>query len=184
MAALRSCSDCTNCSNCWDCSQCSDCHDCYRCSDCSYCDGCRDCDDCHDCTICSNCSGCYVCFESIACDNCSFSPHRVNERRKGAPDVGSLFVPSIPNIHRKIYDAASQPDALDMRRVHKCETTHCRAGWTVHLAGEAGYKLEYQTTPLFAAMQIYRASGHRISRGKFFASDAKALEDMKKLANR
>ena len=65
---------------------------------------------------------------------------------------------------------------------HSCETTHCRAGWVVHQAGEAGYALERKTSPVFAAMQIYKASGYEISPCRFFDSNEKALEDMKQLA--
>ena len=65
---------------------------------------------------------------------------------------------------------------------HTCETTHCRGGWVVHLAGEAGYDLELRTSPLFAAMQIYKASGALISPCRFFDSNDKAMEDIKRLA--
>ena len=65
---------------------------------------------------------------------------------------------------------------------HVCDTTHCRAGWVVHLAGEAGYALEKQTSTLFAAMQIYKVSGHLINPGRFYDSNEDALADMAKLA--
>jgi len=91
-------------------------------------------------------------------------------------------IPSIPDIHTRVYEAASQNNALNMDSWHTCETTHCRAGWVVHLAGEAGKKLEEQTSTLFAAMQIYKASGHEISPCRFFDSNKESLADMKKLA--
>jgi hypothetical protein len=69
-----------------------------------------------------------------------------------------------------------------MRTWHTCETTHCRAGWVTTLAGEAGKELERRTDPLFAAMQIYEASGYLISPVRFYDSDEKAMEDMRKLA--
>jgi hypothetical protein len=69
-----------------------------------------------------------------------------------------------------------------MNTWHTCNTTHSRAGWIVHLAGEAGYELERKTSPLFAAQQIYKASEFEISPCRFFDSNEKALEDMKKLA--
>jgi hypothetical protein len=65
---------------------------------------------------------------------------------------------------------------------HTCETTHCRAGWVVHLAGEAGYALERQTSALFAAMRIYKASGYSISPVRFFDTNEKAMEDIRRLA--
>ncbi len=67
---------------------------------------------------------------------------------------------------------------------HTCNTTHCRAGWVVTLAGEAGKKLErFYNTPL-AAMLIYDASapGFKINPGRFYDSNDDALADMKRLA--
>jgi len=67
---------------------------------------------------------------------------------------------------------------------HTCETTHCRAGWVVTLAGEAGRTLEKKTSTLFAAMQIYRKSSSiKVSQARFFETDAQALADMKRCAN-
>ena len=66
---------------------------------------------------------------------------------------------------------------------HTCETTHCRAGWVVHLAGAEGKALEkFHDTPL-AAMLIYRESGYQINPGQFFLSNELAMEDMKRLAD-
>lgn len=80
------------------------------------------------------------------------------------------------------YEAVSQPNALDMAAWHTCETTHCRAGWVVHLAGEPGYELERKTSAAFAAQQIYKASGYRINPNRFYDDNEAALEDMRKLA--
>jgi hypothetical protein len=38
--------------------------------------------------------------------------------------------------------ALATPDALDTKVWHKCETTHCIAGWAIHLAGAEGAELE------------------------------------------
>jgi len=65
---------------------------------------------------------------------------------------------------------------------HTCGTTHCRGGWVVTLAGEAGKKLEQETSSLFAAMQIYKNSGYEISPCRFFDDNETALADMKRLA--
>ena len=65
---------------------------------------------------------------------------------------------------------------------HTCGTTHCRGGWVVTLAGEAGKKLEQKTSSLFAAMQIYKKSGYEISPCRFFDDNETALADMKRLA--
>jgi hypothetical protein len=65
---------------------------------------------------------------------------------------------------------------------HSCNTTHCRAGWVVHLAGEAGYALErFHNTPL-AAQLIYRESGFLINPSRFYDNGADAMVDMKRLA--
>jgi hypothetical protein len=51
-----------------------------------------------------------------------------------------------------------------------------------HLAGESGKELEQKTSPLFAAMMIYKASGHPISPCRFYESNEDAMADIKKCA--
>lgn len=96
------------------------------------------------------------------------------------------IVPIIENIHSKILDAVSIPEALDMETWHSqtCDTTHCRAGWVVQLAGEAGKELETETSTLFAAMQIYHKSSPdiRVSPPRFFESNELAMADIKRCA--
>jgi hypothetical protein len=67
---------------------------------------------------------------------------------------------------------------------HQCETTHCRAGWAVFLAGERGRALEAVSSTLFAAMQIYHASAPDIpvSPVRFFEKNEVALADMERCA--
>jgi len=108
---------------------------------------------------------------------------------KGDPSAavdppGPPPVPVIENIHQTVYAAASNPKALEMTQWHTCEKTHCRAGWIVTLAGEAGKALErFFDTPL-AAMKIYDASSQigPISPVRFFETNDDALADMKRLA--
>jgi len=69
-----------------------------------------------------------------------------------------------------------------METWHSCETTHCRGGWVVTLAGEAGKKLEDFYNTELAAMLIYQESGYEINPAKFYLSNAESLEDMRKLA--
>lgn len=70
-----------------------------------------------------------------------------------------------------------------MENWHTCDTTHCRAGWIVTLAGEEGRKLEKETSTLFAAMMIYKASSPiRVSPVRFFDKDKEAMEDIKRYA--
>jgi hypothetical protein len=76
-----------------------------------------------------------------------------------------------------------KPDALNMSSWHTCDTTHCRAGWVVTLAGQKGKELESKTSTLFAAMMIYKASSPiRVSPVRFFDTNVKAMEDIKKCA--
>ncbi len=65
---------------------------------------------------------------------------------------------------------------------HSCETTHCRAGWVIHLAGEEGYKLEKFFDTCLAAQFIYRESGYEINPCRFFLNNDESLADMKELA--
>jgi hypothetical protein len=100
-----------------------------------------------------------------------------------APATGFPDVPVIENIHQKIYEAASQPNALDMGDWHKCDTTHCRAGWVEFLAGEPGIDFGKKTDHVFAAMQIYKASSPiRVSPVRFFESNDEAMADMRRCA--
>jgi len=67
---------------------------------------------------------------------------------------------------------------------HTCEKTHCRGGWVVTLAGEAGKELEKFYGTALAAMFIYDASdpNYRINPVRFHDNNEEALADMKKLA--
>ena len=143
------------------------------------CSGCSDCSDCSDCSRCSDCSGCSGCSD---CSGCS-------ELTDAAPVEGGVTrtvpeVPVIEDLHAKIYAAASNPESLNMSTWHTCEKTHCRAGWAVTLAGQAGKDLEHFHDTALAAMLIYDAScpGYKINPARFFDSNEDALEDMRKLA--
>ena len=125
----------------------------------------KDCSDCSDCSYCSDCSRCS------------------GKNNVAAGEVFEFSIPKIDNIHQKIYAAVKQPDALDMRDVHTCKTTHCRAGWVVELAGEAGKALESRFNWELAAMLIYRESGSPINPARFYDSNEDALADMKRLAD-
>ena len=91
-------------------------------------------------------------------------------------------IPKIDNIHLRVYEAVSRPNALNMSDWHTCSTTHCRAGWVVHLAGEAGYALERFHNTALAAQLIYGASGYKINPGAFYTNNDEAIADMKALA--
>ena len=102
---------------------------------------------------------------------------------RGADLRGAGKIPVIPNIHQVVYAAASDTDALDMATWHTCETTHCRAGWVVTLAGAAGAAMEWCLGTPAAAALIYQASDPGLEKiPDFYASNEDALADMKKLA--
>lgn len=91
-------------------------------------------------------------------------------------------VPKIPDIHKRVYEAASQPGALDMSEWHTCSTTHCRAGWVTHLA-PGGTDLEIELGTDAAAALIYLASDPDLERiPSWYETNEKALQDMKRLA--
>lgn len=92
-------------------------------------------------------------------------------------------IPVIPDIHKRLAAAISdQGCSIEMNQWHSCKTTHCRAGWVIHLAGKEGYALEKATSSVFAAMQIYRASGYDISPCRFYDSNEDAMRDILRLA--
>lgn len=93
-------------------------------------------------------------------------------------------VPTIPDIHRAVYAAASQPGALHMKQWH-CGAAHCRAGWIITLAGEPGAALERQFGTGAAAALIYAASDPELRRvPEWDYCDARVLSDMKRLATK
>ena len=95
-------------------------------------------------------------------------------------------MPRIENIHALIYEAVSARNgaALKMNQWHTCKTTHCRAGWVVTLAGEAGAKLEAFHNTELAAMLIYRESSPdlRVNPARFYDNNEDALADIKRMA--
>ena len=178
------CSDCYGCSDCSYCSRCSDCSYCSRCSRCSYCSRCSDCSYCSRCSGCSDCSYCSRCSDCYGCSYCSDCSRCSRLKNSRPTDAVKVSVPIIENIHQKVYEAASNPKALDMSTWHTCQNTHCRAGWVVTLAGIEGKKLEeFFDTPL-AAMKIYDASSSlpKVSPVRFFETNEIALVDMKRMA--
>jgi uncharacterized protein YjbI with pentapeptide repeats len=92
-------------------------------------------------------------------------------------------VPAIEKIHQTVYAAASQPNALNMGSWHTCDTTHCRAGWVIALAGAGGRALEWAIGTPAAATVIYLKSDPKLEKvPDFYASNENALADMKRLA--
>ena len=96
---------------------------------------------------------------------------------------GAIGLPSAPvveNIDSRILEALEKGGTLEMSERHTCSTTHCRAGWAVFLAGEAGKKLEDSTTPYLAGRLIYEASRPGVPAPGFFCTNEEALADLKK----
>jgi hypothetical protein len=88
-------------------------------------------------------------------------------------------VPIIPDLDKRVAQAVSE-HGIDMRQWH-CGTTHCRAGWAITLAGEAGAKLERAVGSEVAGRLIYEASTGRIA-PDFFASNEEAMADIRRCA--
>ena len=149
------------------------------------CTRCTDCSDCTDCSRCSRCLRCSRCSDCSDCKNAAFLLSKKNAQSVPG-ETGRPPIPVIPDIHKRVYEAVSNPNALKMDTWHTCNTTHCRGGWVVTLAGEAGKKLEAFHDTLLAAMLIYDASDpdYRINPGRFFDSNEAALADMKALAEK
>lgn len=56
--------------------------------------------------------------------------------------------------------ALASSDALEMNSWHTCNTTHCLAGWAIHLSGPAGYALEAATSPSVAGAMLMPSAAH------------------------
>jgi hypothetical protein len=99
-------------------------------------------------------------------------------------------VPFVENVHRRVYEVIIEnPKSFNMGVWHgqnSCGTTHCRAGWVIELAGEQGYALQKQTSPTFAALQIYKASCPElpVSPYRFHESNELALANIKEYAEK
>ena len=79
--------------------------------------------------------------------------------------------------------ATAQDGALNMSTWHTCETTHCRAGWVIFLAGKEGTDLEKRFGPALAASLIYRESSSiKVGMNEFFKNNEEALESMRAAA--
>ena len=86
-------------------------------------------------------------------------------------------IPIVEDLDGKILAAIENGGGLEMSNWHTCETTHCMAGWAIHLAGDAGEALEAEHGPQRAGALIYRVSTGRAPH--FFASNERALADLK-----
>ena len=54
-----------------------------------------------------------------------------------------IKIPLLKNLNSEVLASVlSNGNKLEMELVHVCKTTHCRAGWTIHVCGKQGYQLE------------------------------------------
>jgi hypothetical protein len=98
---------------------------------------------------------------------------------RGADLRGALKgVPVVPHIDAAILRAIEAGGELDMGDWHTCETTHCRAGWAIHLAGPAGAALEFAMGSSGAGALIYAASRPGKPIPDFHTTNTLALADL------
>ena len=71
--------------------------------------------------------------------------------------------------------ALAEPDALDMSVWHTCSTTHCIAGWAIHLAGEYGRDLEERFGSRIAGNILLGIEGSQL----FFLSTEEAASRLR-----
>jgi uncharacterized protein YjbI with pentapeptide repeats len=95
-------------------------------------------------------------------------------------------IPVVPNIDAAILSEIEAGGILDMYTWHGspgywCGTTHCRAGWAIHLAGAKGKELEDKYGAQIAGMLIYIASRPGPAPW-FFDTTENALADIRKCA--
>ena len=102
---------------------------------------------------------------------------RAERFRKRHPEV-----PVVENLDAKILAAIDAGGSLDMGAWHTCQTTHCRAGWAIVLAGEKGKELEKKVGPHRAGMLIYGCSTGNVP--YFYANNEDALADIRACAAR
>jgi hypothetical protein len=93
---------------------------------------------------------------------------------------GVAEIPRVENLHARMAEVTAPAGALDMGAWHSCETTHCRAGWAITLAGEAGAALERAYGPSAAGALIYHASTGVVP--DFHATNTTAREDIVRCA--
>jgi hypothetical protein len=92
-------------------------------------------------------------------------------------------IPIVKDLNIKVLDAVTPTGALNMGEWHTCNTTHCWAGWIVHLAGKEGYDLEEKTSTEFAAKALFKQStGKSIDTKNFHTDNETAMEKIKEFA--
>ena len=94
-------------------------------------------------------------------------------------------IPTVDNLHSEMLKAIEAGGSLEMVSWHTCETTHCRAGWAITLAGAAGKALESSIGPAAAGALITLRSCPWMERvPNFYANNEAAMVDIKACAER
>jgi hypothetical protein len=88
---------------------------------------------------------------------------------------------AVKHLDAKILKAIESGGKLQMDSWHTCETTHCRGGWAVVMAGKAGQALESLLGTGVAAHLIYAASRPDEKQPNLSADldDQEVLEDIR-----
>lgn len=97
--------------------------------------------------------------------------------------VGATYlgvpIPAVKSIDSKILNKiGNRPDGLEMVSWHTCDTTHCRGGWAIHLAGTAGLRLENRSSQGDAAAMIYAMSRPGKDIPDFYTDNDAAMESI------
>jgi hypothetical protein len=101
-------------------------------------------------------------------------------------NYSGVKVPVVKNLHKKILEQIKTgKGSLEMNTWHTCETTHCRAGWAIHLAGKKGYALAMVATSELAGALIHLVSCPFLERApNFYATNEDALADIEACAEK
>jgi hypothetical protein len=68
---------------------------------------------------------------------------------------GDVPIDPVDGLIQQVSESAlASPDALYMGDWHKCDTTHCIAGWAIHLSGKKGKELEDKLGSASAGMVL------------------------------
>mgnify|MGYP003441874938 CR=1 FL=1 len=133
---------------------------------------------CWNCTRCYSCTDCSFCYDSDECVNVIGAYNKTNREDAVFDQHNQMFDlpdgPSVnmcqvyvPNIFREILKGV-ELHGLEMDMWHgpgsvqfdkpqwECETTHCWAGWAVHLGGQKAYECENNSSTAAVAMNIFR----------------------------
>ena len=67
-------------------------------------------------------------------------------------NLSGADVPIVKNLDAQILKAISDGGGLEMGKWHTCDTTHCRAGWAITVAGDAGRGWSRPSVPALLAL--------------------------------